>query len=126
LREREFNGMRPGRRWSWAWGALLLAAAAAAPLAGAAGLRPGERAPFASGLVPGMWVAADAGSFSDGGGIPRDRLIDMVQRRFNARVVRVNLVESGGRRVYEMRLMSEQRVWNVRVDADTGQVLDGG
>ena len=73
-----------------------------------------------------MFVAADAGTFSDGGGIPRDRLIEMVQRRFNARVVRVNLVESGGRRVYEMRLMSDQRVWNVRVDADTGQVLDGG
>lgn len=117
--------MRPGRRWSWAWGALLLAAAAA-PAAMAARLRPGDRAPAASGLVPGMLVAADAGSLSDGGGIPRDRLIEMVQRRFNARVVRVNLVESGGRRVYEMRLMSEQRVWNVRVDADTGQVLDGG
>jgi uncharacterized membrane protein YkoI len=50
----------------------------------------------------------------------------MVQRRFNARVVRVNPMESGGRLVYEMRLMSEQRVWNVRVDAATGQVLDGG
>jgi uncharacterized membrane protein YkoI len=66
------------------------------------------------------------GALKDSGGIPRDRLIEMVQRRFNARVVRVNLVESGGRRIYEMRLLSEQRVWNVRVDADTGQVLDGG
>ncbi|MFO1399853.1 MAG: PepSY domain-containing protein [Steroidobacteraceae bacterium] len=106
------------------WGALLLAAAVAAPAA--RGQHPWNPGRAAAAAVPGLFVAADAGTFSDGGGIPRDRLIEMVQRRFNARVVRVNLVESGGRRVYEMRLMSDQRVWNVRVDADTGQVLDGG
>ena len=103
--------MRPGRRWGLACGALLLAAAASAP---------------AAMLAAGSFDRPAASAYGDGGGIPRDRLIEMVQRRFNARVVRVNLVESGGRRVYEMRLMSEQRVWNVRVDADTGQVLDGG
>lgn len=67
-----------------------------------------------------------AGSFAGSRGIPQDRLIEMVQRRFNARVVRVTVSESGGRRIYEMRLLSDQRVWTVRVDAETGQVLEDG
>lgn len=67
-----------------------------------------------------------AGSFAEARAIPQDRLIEMVQRRFNARVVRVTVIESGGRRIYEMRLLSDQRVWTVRVDAETGQVLGGG
>lgn len=117
--------MRPGWRWGLACGTLLLAAAASASagMLAAGGSRAGAGARH--GLVAGPFGRPAADPYSDSGGIPRDRLIDMVQKRFNARVVRVNLVESGGRRVYEMRLMSEQRVWNVRVDADTGQVLDG-
>jgi uncharacterized membrane protein YkoI len=103
---------------------LLLAAMVSIP-AGAAP-PPGGGHWRTDGLASGMFDQAGSGAFSDSAGIPRDRIIDMVQRRFNARVVRINLIESGGRRFYEMRLLSEQRVWNVRVDADTGQVLDGG
>jgi len=114
--------MRQSWRTAGVLGLLQLAATLA--IAGPEDLRriPGWRA---AGAPPGMFERPRSGAFADAGGIPRDRLIDMVQRRFNARVVRVNLVEAGGRRVYEMRLMSEQRVWNVRVDADTGQVLGG-
>jgi len=78
------------------------------------------------GVALGLFERPGARALGDQGGIPRDQLIDMVQRRFNARVVRINLIEAGGRRVYEMRLLSEQRVWNVRVDAETGRVLEGG
>lgn len=97
--------MKPGWRWAIA-STVLQMAVVTATMAGTGELR--------------------AATFGDSGGIPRDQVIEMVQRHFNARVVRINLVESGGRRVYEMRLLSEQRVWNVRVDADTGQVLESG
>lgn len=52
-----------------------------------------------------------------------NRIIDSVQRRYNARVVKVTETSIGGRRVYELRLLSEQRVWTVRVDAESGQEL---
>lgn len=114
------------RGWRRAMMAGMLPLAATMVIAGPAGSRPDPRWRADAGAPLGMFDRSRSGAFADPGGIPRDRLIDMVQRRFNARVVRVNLVESGGRRIYEMRLMSEQRVWNVRVDADTGQVLGGG
>jgi uncharacterized membrane protein YkoI len=117
--------MRRGWRGVIVLGLLQLAAAVAA-VAAPEGQRPAARWRADAGAPLGMFNQPRAGAFGDQGGIPRDQVIDMVQRRFNARVVRVNLVESGGRRVYEMRLLSEQRVWNVRVDADTGQVLEGG
>jgi uncharacterized membrane protein YkoI len=45
----------------------------------------------------------------------------MAQRRYNARVVRAEVSERGGRRVYLLRLLSDDgRVFNVRVDAATG------
>ncbi|MCC7461529.1 MAG: PepSY domain-containing protein [Gammaproteobacteria bacterium] len=118
--------MRPAARLGRASTALLLVVALMAQAAAAVPWGRSDRALGSMAEVAGLVDAAAVGTFSDSGAIPRDRLIEMVQRRFNARVVRVNLVESGGRRIYEMRLMSEQRVWNVRVDADTGQLLDGG
>jgi len=117
--------MKQGWRGALALGLLQLAAATAA-VAGPGSLRPGARWHADAGAPLGMFDQSPADALGDRGGLPRDQVIDMVQRRFNARVVRVDLVESGGRRVYEMRLLSAQRVWNVRVDADTGQVLEGG
>lgn len=116
--------MKRGWRGAMVLGLLQLAATMA--IAGPDGARPAPRWRADAGAPLGMFERSRAGAFADSPGIPRDRLIDMVQRRFNARVVRVNLVESDGRRIYEMRLMSAQRVWNVRVDAETGQVLGGG
>jgi uncharacterized membrane protein YkoI len=46
-----------------------------------------------------------------------------VQRKYGARAVRVTEIVVAGRRAFELRLLSEQRVWTVRVDAETGQEL---
>ena len=67
--------------------------------------------------LPAMTMADDGGA--------RDRIIESVQRRYNARVVRVTETNVGGRRVFELRLLSDQRVWNIRVDAESGQELQG-
>ena len=55
-----------------------------------------------------------------------DRIIDAIQKRFHARVVRVADTEVNGRAALELRLLSDQRVWTVIVDAQSGQVLSGG
>ncbi len=55
--------------------------------------------------------------------VSMDEAVDMAQRRYNARVVRAEVSERGGRRVYLLRLLSEDgRVFNVRVDAATGNI----
>lgn len=53
-----------------------------------------------------------------------DQVIAEVERRYRARVVRVESAVVNGRRVYVLRLLSEDgRVWRVRVDADTGREM---
>jgi hypothetical protein len=52
-----------------------------------------------------------------------NRIIEAVQKRYGARVVKVTEVTVDGRRVYDLRLLSDQRVWVIRVDADSGQEL---
>ena len=55
--------------------------------------------------------------------ISMDEAIAMVERRYQARVVRAESDERNGRRVYVLRLLSDDgRVWTVRVDAATGSV----
>jgi uncharacterized membrane protein YkoI len=55
--------------------------------------------------------------------ISLDQAVQMVQQRFDARVVRAESRSEGGRTVYHLRLLnSEGRVWTVRVDAQTGSV----
>ena len=56
----------------------------------------------------------------------QDRIIDSVQRRFNARVVKVAQTQVNGRPALELRLLSSQRVWTIVVDAASGDVLSGG
>jgi hypothetical protein len=53
-----------------------------------------------------------------------DEAIAMVERRFNARVVRAETREHKGRVVYKLRLLDEGsgRVWTVEVDAETGSL----
>lgn len=59
-----------------------------------------------------------------GGGISLDQAIQMAERQFGARVVRASVSEDNGRRVYVLRLVSEQgRVWTVRVDAASGAMM---
>ena len=56
----------------------------------------------------------------------RDRIIDAIQKRYKARVVRVSETTVNGRAALDLRLLSDQRVFNVVVDAASGQVLSGG
>lgn len=63
---------------------------------------------------------------SDQQGGNSDRIIDAVQKRYHARVVRVADTQVNGRAALELRLLSDQRVWTIVVDAKSGQVLSGG
>jgi uncharacterized membrane protein YkoI len=102
--------MRAGRRFSLCAVALLLGSAlgAAAP----------ARAAFDD--LP------QARSLAGADGESRDRIIEAVQKRYHARVVRVAETSVNGRPALELRLLSEQRVFNIVVDAASGQVLSGG
>src|SRR5262245_15266450 len=56
----------------------------------------------------------------DSGGMSRDEAVQMAERKYNAKAVRVETIESGDRRIYEIRLLNaEGKVWTVRVDAAT-------
>lgn len=90
-------------------------------------------------LAPGMAASRDRGhhagreGISDQGsrqpprtmaGISMDQAIEIAQRRYKARVVRADVSEAKGRRVYVLRLLSDQgRVWTVRIDAETGSEI---
>ena len=69
---------------------------------------------------------APARTLAGGDSASRDRVIEAVQKRYNARVVRVAETTVNGRPALELRLLSEQRVWDIVVDAASGQVLSGG
>jgi uncharacterized membrane protein YkoI len=57
-------------------------------------------------------------------GISMDQAIQMAERRYRARVVRADVIDMNGHRVYVLRLLSEQgRVWTVRIDAETGGAM---
>ena len=58
------------------------------------------------------------------GGLSLDAVVQMVQQRYNARVVRAETRQEDGRTVYVLRLLNaDGKVWSVRVDADSGAVL---
>jgi hypothetical protein len=59
------------------------------------------------------------------GGVSLDEAVSMVEKRFKARVVRADVRNEDGRRIYVLRLLSEGsgRVWTVRIDAATGSLL---
>jgi hypothetical protein len=64
--------------------------------------------------------SSGAATFADDA---RDRIVEAMQRKYGARAVRVTEIVVAGRRAFELRLLSEQRVWTVRVDAESGQEL---
>jgi len=70
--------------------------------------------------------AADPPAFALADASNRDHIIAAVQQRYHAKVVRVSETTVNGRPALELRLLSDQRVWNIVVDAATGQVLSGG
>lgn len=57
-------------------------------------------------------------------GVSLDQAVKMAEQRFRARVVRAESEQSGGHTIYVLRMLNESgRVWTVRVDASTGDVL---
>lgn len=87
-------------------------------------------------LCPGFGSAAPARTLArepapvrtlaGGDSASRDQVIEAVEKRYRARVVRVAETTVNGRPALELRLLSEQRVWNIVVDASSGQLLSGG
>jgi uncharacterized membrane protein YkoI len=57
------------------------------------------------------------------GAVSREQAVALVQQRFNARVLRVNVIDEGGHRVYVVQILSDgTKVSFVRVDASTGAI----
>jgi hypothetical protein len=84
----------------------------------AAGAQRALSAPLTRASQPDTW-GESAAIFADGDA--RDRIVESIQRKYGARVVRVTEVTIAGRRVFELRLLSNQRVWMVSVDAESGR-----
>jgi uncharacterized membrane protein YkoI len=58
------------------------------------------------------------------GGISMNQAIAMVEKRFNARVVRSETRQEGDRKIYVLRLLDDRGNGQVvRVDAATGSIL---
>jgi uncharacterized membrane protein YkoI len=56
-------------------------------------------------------------------GMSLDQAVSMVEKRYNARVVRTEVRTEGDRKIYVLRLLNDAgRVWTVRVDASSGSV----
>jgi uncharacterized membrane protein YkoI len=52
-----------------------------------------------------------------------DQAVRMAERRYKARVVRVESIKRGGRTVYVLRLLDQRgRVFTVRIDASSGRI----
>ena len=57
-------------------------------------------------------------------GISLDEAVNRAERKYRARVIRAETRESNGRRVHQLRLLSDDgRVWTVRIDAANGEEL---
>jgi hypothetical protein len=62
----------------------------------------------------------DAASVLDG--ISLDEAVSRAERQYRARVVRTDVQDEDGRKVYVLKLLSEDgRVFTVRIDATTGR-----
>ena len=60
-----------------------------------------------------------------GDGVSLDAAVAAAQERYRARVVKAEVLENDGRRVYALRLLgSDGRVWTIRIDAATGAELN--
>ena len=65
-------------------------------------------------------VSVSREAFAD---VSMQKAIQDAERQFGAKVVRAALSDTGGRRVYVLRLVSaDGRVWSVTVDAASGAV----
>jgi hypothetical protein len=93
---------------------VLLVMAGSAPFTQAHSM-PGPR-PSGAGVVPPTVVAA----IHDG--ISLDEAVSRAERQYRARVVRTDVQDEDGRKVYVLKLLSEDgRVFTVRIDAQSGR-----
>lgn len=53
-----------------------------------------------------------------------DRVIEQVERRYKAKVIKKDTKQKGEQQVYELKLLSDDgRVWTVKVDAESGKEI---
>ena len=89
-------------------------------LAGFAPLAQAHRLPDASGHGAAAAVRAADADLLDG--ISLDEAVARAGRQYRARVVRTDVQDEDGRKVYVLKLLSEDgRVFTVRVDAQSGR-----
>jgi hypothetical protein len=89
-------------------------------VAGAAPARP----PGVAGFVPREGTPTHDFGERALAEVSLDQAVQIAERRYSAKVVKVAVSEVGGRRVYVLRLLSDEgRVWTVRIDAGSGAVL---
>ena len=94
-----------------AWGLL-----GVTPLSQARGLPGIERAGAAWPDEDAIWAIVNDG-------ISLDEAVSRAERQYQARVVRTDVQDEDGRKVYVLKLLSEDgRVFTVRIDAATGRM----
>jgi hypothetical protein len=108
--------MRNLRVSAAALAALFIAGLGVAPQVLARGL-PGPQRPGSS-EVDSRGVLAEVHD-----GISLDEAVSRAERQYRARVVRTDVQDEDGRKVYVLKLLSEDgRVFTVRIDAATGRM----
>lgn len=56
------------------------------------------------------------------GGVSLDRAVRMAETRYGAKAIKATTVSNGDRRIHQIRLIREGKVWTVSVDAETGDM----
>ncbi len=70
-------------------------------------------------------LSCSSGPALAGEGVSLDAAVAAAQERHRARVVKAEVIESDGRKVYALRLLGgDGRVWTIRIDAATGAELN--
>ena len=77
-------------------------------------------------LLSGWSLAVPSARAATAQAASQEQVIAAVEKRYNAKVVRVTETTVAGRPALRLRLLSARRVWDVVVDAATGQELAGG
>jgi hypothetical protein len=88
-----------------------------------AGFAPFSQAHSMPGLRPAGAAAAEQAVVAAArDGISLDEAVSRAERQYHARVVRTDVQDEDGRKVYVLKLLSEDgRVFTVRIDAQSGR-----
>jgi hypothetical protein len=65
--------------------------------------------------------ATPARPLADASEDAKSKIVEAIRRKYNAQLVRVTDATVDGKKCYEIRLRTDERLWTVRVDAETGQ-----